>query len=442
MKVNKGLTRRHILSGLAAAPVLSGLSPFLPAGMARAGDPPKRLLTIFHPMGYLEPTFWPTAEGTGYKLDPVLAALEPWKSQLIFPDGLLLLAPEGNEHFTGMGSIFTGSKGTDGWASGASFDYLIAEHLHAQEKTAHKYLALGVNAVNNDFSGDHCFFSGHKKYFIRDNEPQSVFDTVFSRLPASGMVDQTAFLRIKAQKKSVIDLIKSDLDRICSKVGAQEKVKCEAHLDSVRAMERNLATMESPLGCTKPQRVSGGDLTQTIEAQFDMIASAFACDQTRVISLTMGQCNGGLDLVEGVNQHDTTHKIGDSPNDPTPVENHKRMDRYITSRWAQLFKKLDSYKEGNGSMLDNTLIVMASDTTTSLNATTRGPHEHKRMTYLLAGGSNFAFKTGRHIKLANPNDKVKTSQNRLLVSVSRAFGRNIDKFGDGDLGSGPLPGLL
>ncbi len=442
--MSQRISRRHILRGIAAAPVLSGLSPFLPAGMVRAADAPKRLLTIFHPMGWLEPTFWPTADGTGFKLDPVMAALEPWKSKLIFPDGLLLRAPPGNEHGCGMGAVFTGSlnhPGDPGLPTTASYDYLIAEHLYQQHQTPHKYLALGVQAVNNNFGGDHCFYSGPNKYFIKDNAPASVFDTVFSRLQTSGMVADGALARVKAEKKSVIDLVKADLDRICRKVGAQEKIKCEAHLDSIRAIELNLANMASPMTCSKPARPSGDELTQKMEAQFDMIAAAFACDQTRVVSLTMGQCNGGLDVIPGVNQHNTTHAVGDAPNDPTPVENHKRIDQYLATRYAQLFKKLDAYKEGNGSLLDNTLVVMASDTTTHVNPRTRGPHNHSRMTFLMAGGSNFAFPTGRHIKIANPSDKTKSTHHRLLVSISRAFGRTVDKIGDNDPSSGPLPEL-
>lgn len=63
------------------------------------------------------------------------------------------------------------------------------------------------------------------------------------------------------------------------------------------------------------------------------------------------------------------------------------------------------------------------------------------MTFLMAGGSNFAFRTGRHIKVANPNNATKSTHHRLLVSVSRAFGRNVDKIGDNDPSSGPLPEL-
>ena len=68
-------------------------------------------------------------------------------------------------------------------------------------------------------------------------------------------------------------------------------------------------------------------------------------------------------------------------------------------------------------------------------------HHHSRMTYLLAGGGNFAFKTGRHVKLASPNDPKKTSQHRLLTSISQAFGRQVDKVGNFDPASGPLAGL-
>jgi Protein of unknown function (DUF1552) len=440
--MSKAYSRRNVLGGLAAAPVLSALSPFLPVGMVSAATPPKRLLTIFHPMGYLESTFWPTSDASGYKLDANMAALEPWKSKLIFPDGIVLHNSGGNAHGAGVVAVFTGSSPKPLYPSSPSYDYLIAEHLYAQEKTPHKYLALGVDAHNNAHEANHAFYTGPGKYIVKDNSPASVFDTVFSRLAGTGMVDESAILRAKAQKKSVIDLIKSDLDRICRKVGAQEKAKCEAHLDSIRAMELNLATLPAPMTCTKPARPSGGGFAQTADAQFDMIAAAFACDQTRVASITMGHCNGGIDVVSGVNQHDTTHAVGDRAGDPGPVNDHKRLDQVFTQRWAQLFKKLDSYKEGNGSLLDNTLVLISSDTTTGMAAGSRGAHQHRRMTFLMGGGANFAFKTGRHIKLASPNDKAKTSHHRLLTSISRAFGLNVNKVGDFDPSSGPLEGLL
>lgn len=440
--MSNAISRRGILGGLAAGPLLSALSPFLPVGMAKAADVPKRLLVIFHPMGYLESTFWPTADGTGYKLDPTMAALDPWKSKLLFPDGLLLHAASGNEHGMGMSAVFTGSAPKGQYPNSASFDYAIAEHLYAQEKTAHKYLALGVDAHNNSHEANHCFFSGPGKYLVKDNSPASVFDTLFSRLQAKGTVNEADLARIKLQKKSVIDLMKADLDRICSKVGGQEKIKCEAHLESIRGIETKLASMDSSKqGCEKPARPQGDSLAQRTDAQFDMIAAAFACDQTRVVSLTMGHCNGGLDVVSGVNHHDTTHHVGDRPNDPNPVADHKRIDQFFTTRWAQLFKKLDAYKEANGSLLDNTLVVIGSDTTTGMGTGSRGAHKHRRMTYLLAGGSNFAFQTGRHIKMAAPNDKMKSTQHRLFVSISRKFGMNVDKVGDYDPSSGPLQEL-
>lgn len=447
--ITKAISRRNVLRGLAAAPVLSSLSPFLPSAVVRAAEAPKRLLSIFHPLGFLESAFWPSADPSGYKLSAPMSPLDPWKSQLIFADGIVLHpSPDsGNEHGSGMLANFTGStvrKDELGMPTTASYDHFIAEHLFAKEQTPHKYLALGVYSTNNDFAGDHCFYSGPGQFYVKDNDPASVFQTLFGKL-SGGMIDNTALLRAKAEKKSIIDYVKGDLDRICRKVGAQEKIKCDAHLESIRGMERALAALDDgKTECSKPAAPPSSveDTAKIIGAQSDMIAAAFACDQTRVISLTMGHSNGNLDPVPGFDLHGVTHAVGDSPKDPAPVEKHKVHDQFIATQFAQLLKKLDSYKEGNGSMLDNTLIVMCSDTTTRHGGPTApGAHEHRRMTYLLAGGGNFAFKTGRHIKLANPNDPKKTSQHRLLTSVSKAFGRPVDKVGNFDPGSGPLPGL-
>ena len=144
----------------------------------------------------------------------------------------------------------------------------------------------------------------------------------------------------------------------------------------------------------------------------------------------------------------TAHAIADQKGQSVDLDNHKKYDRWYAARWAYLLGKLDSIKEGNGTMLDNTLVVFGSDTTT-LQVLDLGPHNHYRFPLWMAGGGNFAFKTGHSIKLpspmkgpGSPGDVAKwTVHQRLLTSIGQAFGMPITKFGDFDPGSGPIPQL-
>ena len=180
----------------------------------------------------------------------------------------------------------------------------------------------------------------------------------------------------------------------------------------------------------------------------DIIAAAFACDLTRTSSLQIGVCDGFGDIGGYANQHNTTHNSGSGASQTT-LDDHKKWDRYYADHFAYLLGKLDSIKEGNGTLLDNTLIVFGTDTTTGRTFSNPGAHAFYRFPLWLAGGGNFAFKTGRYLKLPTGPDPLSPAavgkwlpHQRLLTSVVRAFGVNVDKFGSMDPGTGPLPGLI
>jgi len=184
-------------------------------------------------------------------------------------------------------------------------------------------------------------------------------------------------------------------------------------------------------GCAKPTLASGG-LEGSVHAQINLITAAFACDMTRHASLQLGVCDGSMDAIPGVNQHATTHAIGDNHGQPQDLDNHKKYDRWYADRWAYLLGKLEGIKEGAGTLLDNTLVLFGSDTTTLQNLDL-GPHDHVRFPLWMAGGGGFAFKTGQVIKLPSPN-KLPGNQSeagqwtvhqRLLTSICQAFGMNV-----------------
>lgn len=250
--------------------------------------------------------------------------------------------------------------------------------------------------------------------------------------------DNTAFLKAKALKQRVIDTSRAELKAVCDRIGAAEKAMCDAHLQGISQLESRLNGLQpvASAGCSKPAApVSSGDPQPTIRANMDLIRSAFACDMSRVATLQMGGADGGISVSGFANQHETTHAVN--------IGDHKKWDAWWASQWAYLLQQLDSVKEGNGTLLDNTLIVFGSDTTTAQSLST-GAHEFYRFPIWLAGGSNFAFKTGRTIKLATPARPANAQwryHNTLLVSVARAFGLDINTFGTWDQGKGPMAEL-
>lgn len=483
-------SRRRMLAAVAAAGGVSRLAPFLPKSV-RAASAPKRILSVFHPMGYLENSFWPTGTGADLTLGETMTALNQWKSKLIYLDGLALYGPQwffsndDNEHAAGGTMVFTGSKKA-GFATGPSIEQAVADHQYAQAKTQFRALALGVNAgTPSDHTG--VFFSKSQTPVAAQGSPQAVFDMLFkgSNLPTapggSGgtggggtpppAIDTSAIERNRKQQQSVLNLVKADLTRVRGLAGKADQHKIDEHLDGVSSLENRLKLMAggtttpsapssgtstpapagtASQGCAKPAFSPPSKIEDRVHTQMDLIAAAFACDLTRSASLQLGICDGGVDdAVPGVNQHNTTHAIGDAKGQQVDIENHKKYDRWFAARWAYLLNRLDAIKEGNGSVLDNTLILFGSDTTT-LQTSTLGPHNHHRFPLWMAGGGNFAFKTRQAIKLPNParspGSKLDVAKwvvhQRLLTSIGQAFGMSIEKFGDNDPGSGTIAQLM
>lgn len=483
-------SRRQMLAAVAAAGGASRLGPFLPKSVYAAGAP-KRILTIFSPLGYLENSFWPSGTGASFTLGETMSALNPWKSKLLYLDGLTVYGPQwyfpnndDNEHANGGNMVFTGSKKT-GYSLGPSIEQAVADHQYGQVKTQYRALALGVNAgTPSPHTG--VFFSKAQTPVTAQNSAQATFDMLFKNfagptLPGTpstpgaptppATVDSSAADRARKQDQAVLNSVKSDLSRIRVLAGRDDRDKVDAHLDGISSLENRIKLMsgtQAPTkpaaptpstppvaagsaseGCAKPALAAAGSIEARTHAQMDLIAAAFACDLTRSASLQLGICDGGMDeAVPGVDHHGTTHAVGDKMGQATDIDNHKKYDRWFAARWAYLLGRLDSIKEGNGTLLDNTLIVFGSDTTT-LQVQTLGPHNHSRFPLWMAGGGNFAFKTGQSIKLPTPatlpgspaaTGKFVVHQ-RLLTSICQAFGMGVESFGTLDPGKGPVAQL-
>lgn len=466
-------SRRRMLAAVAAAGGAARLGPFLPHSVY-AATAPKRILTVFHPMGYLESSFWPTGTGANFTLGETQSALNPFKSKLLYLDGLALYGPQyffgndDNEHATGGNMVFTGSK-KRGFANGPSVEQAIADHQYNQTKTQYRALALGVNAgAPNEHAG--VFYSKAQTPVTAQASVRATFDMLFKNSAApttpGGMttpIDTSAIERARKQQQSVLNLVKGDLSRIRALAGKDDQEKCDAHLGGVSSLENRLKLMSSSggtpstpapgsggTGCAKPPvPIQAAGIAERTHAQMDLITAAFACDLTRSVSLQLGICDGGMDeAVPGVNQHNTTHAIADKMGQQVDIDNHKKYDRWYAARWAYLLGKLDSIKEGEGTLLDNTLILFGSDTTT-IQQLALGPHYHFRFPLWMAGGGNFAFKTGQALKLSAPSrapgnagDVAQwTVHQRLLTSICQRFGMPVETFGDNDPGRGALNAL-
>jgi hypothetical protein len=170
-----------------------------------------------------------------------------------------------------------------------------------------------------------------------------------------------------------------------------------------------------------------------LDLQQDLLVASLACDMTRVASLQyrLGENDSDRYTWLGINHeghHGLTH-AGDS--NVVERANLTKIYTWYADRFARFLDRLAAVKEGNGTLLDKTLVVWGSELGKGNN------HSFDRVPFVTAGGCGGGVRTGRFLEYP-----AGTPHNRLLVSMCHAMGRaDIETFGATDTGRGPLPGF-
>lgn len=352
-----------------------------------------------------------------------------------------------NEHGKGIKMIFTGAKTNNDslfTAQGPSIDHVVAEKIGGE--TRFRNLVLGV--ATNSGKHSNAFWAGNGKPVQAEEDVNAAFNRLFANFTGGGgaSADSAKLEEMRLRKQSVIDMIRSDLERVRVKIGASQRDKIDAHLDAVRSLEKRVADASlSGVGCAKPGAPRASDKGAQIRAQMDTIVAAFACDLTRVAGLQIGHADGGP-TPEG-DRHNTAHSTGGGSK--SAAETYRKQDVWNAAHVLHLLESMSRVKENNGTLLDNTLILFGTDTQGWMRGG-GGVHASLRTPMFIAGGSNFAFKTGRHLMVSGAwkstdkngsNDKSIPTHHRVLVAVAQKFGVTGNNFGNLDPGNGPLAGL-
>jgi len=435
---NSAFSRRAFLGGIGGA---AALAPFVPLLESEAGvaEFPKRLIVLFSANGTLHENWVPQGGESDFTLSTILAPLEPYRSSLVVLDGLEVIRQGlGDGHQMGMGSLWTGSQllagefmggdgGSAGYAGHASVDQVVANAIGTE--TPYKSLEFGVQTGGANVWTRMSYADSNQPLPPEDN-PQAMFDRIFGDLD----VDPAGIEKLKAERRSVIDLVKGDLESLQSRYGGGDRIKVEKHLDAIRAVEtRNEAAV--PV-CDEPQLdlsmdpFANDNFPVVVQRQIDLMVMAMACDLTRVASL---QCSASVSgtlfswLGQSTGHHDLSH-LGDD--DPTMIDQITGVNIWYAEQVKYLLDALAAVPEGEGTLLDNTLVVWG-------NELSRGnSHGNRPVPFVLAGGAGGAMQGGRYLAYDQ------TPHNRMLVSICQMMGMtDLDTFGDNDPASGGLVGL-
>jgi hypothetical protein len=440
--MRRKLGRRAFLRGAAAGSALFTL-PFLSALEARGEGFafPKRLVVFFSPNGTIRESWAPSGGEQDFSLSKILSPLEAFRDKLIVVDGVDMVSSDhgpGDGHQKGMGHMLTatellpgdfkggGDNTSSGWAGGISVDQRIAQHLGVES------LDLGVQVKGKNV-WTRMSYDGPDMPRDPVEDPYAAFDQIFGNLTS----DPADLERIRLQRQSVLDYVKDDIAKLSARLSSADRPKLEAHLSAVQSVEKKLDP-KGQLGAFCTPAVLGEKLDPFASANFpaigelmmDMTALALACDTTRVVGLQWSKSVGNtqfswLNIAEG--HHDLSHEGNDNAD---AIAKIVAINTWYAGRLAYLLQKLSEIPEGDGTLLDNTVVLWC-------NELGRGnSHTRKKVPWVLAGGAGGSLQTGRYLKVPDG-----TPHNKLHVSLCNAFGIQTDSFGNSAYGTGPLPGL-
>jgi hypothetical protein len=444
-------TRRTALAA-GALPFLAGLfHPPRRAAFAQAAAPPRRLIIFGHTEGSYRKAWLPTGADTAFALSDVLKPLEPWKSKLLVLDGFRNTAGEmnlkGDTHGKAISAALTGAAVSQRIepvyvAPSESLDQFLGPKLQGPARLATAELSIGTSYFRNNGNGKTNALSypiGGGNMIFGPDLPSTAFDHLFAGITGAGPGADTAEARrLRVMRKSILDSVTADLSSMLARVSADDGRKVQGHLDAIREMEKQIGTAPPvTINCKAPQRPADPDvrdrntIPQSTRLQMDLIVQALACDVTRVVTFSpsdSGFTCGIPWLGEDRDPHLMSH--GKYPGADWPATAAKVM-RWMYEQQAYLMEQLSRVPEGNGTLLDHTLIYAPHEF-----GEDSGLHSYNNLQLSLAGDAGGYLRTGR---LVSFKDKP---HNNLLVTIANAMGVAVNTFGTPALcDGGPIASL-
>ncbi|MES1172433.1 MAG: DUF1552 domain-containing protein [Bacteroidota bacterium] len=442
-------SRRALLKGLGVG---MGMLPLLNAEkvIAQTGGVAKRLVCITWTNGIVPTSFYPPAGALTAALPATLAPLEMWKSKILAIRGKgsgnamggidsKTMIDDGNRFggHSAYPSLLTGtSKGTS-----PSIDTLLSDSLKTQG-FANPQLNLGCRPYSSSTS-----WRAGKVKNTAETDPYRLYTRLFAGIPAGGggttppPPTTPAADPLLARRKSVIDRLVPDLTAFASKLGVDDKAKVNAHLESIRSIEKQL--MATPVGgggggggagCKAPPNTPAGltfsqvaNFPNHVKLMMDIIAASVKCDISRAITLDLIDDGGGNSLTYPWLEMASPDYHAIAHNGSKDYAKKTVIDAWYYTQVANLVGQLAANPEGSATSLDNTVILVANDMNEGSN------HDVTGLPFLIIGSGGGFFKQGQCIQLA-----ANAPVNQLLASVAHAVGLQVASVGDkypGDLDS-------
>lgn len=433
----KALARRTFLRGLGTAIALPMLDSMIPAMAATAGaKAPMRLGFVYVPNGIIQKDWLPKTEGSGFDFMPTMKPLEPFREKLLVLSNLAqvngrALGDGGGDHARAGATWLTGvhpkkTQGVDIHA-GISADQLAAREM--AKSTQFASLEIGIEEpylAGSCDSGYSCAYTNTISWRSPTTpnpveiSPRAVFERLFGD---GGTTDPAVRLKRSQQDRTILDYVSADLARMQSGLGARDKSKLDEYFESIRDIERRIqkaeqqsATMKMPV-MERPVGIPDS-FEEHARLMADLMVIAWQTDMTRVVTFMMAR-EGSNRSYREIGVPDGHHAVTHHQNDPEKIAKTQKIDEHHVKSFAYLLKRLDETKDGDGTLLDHSLLLYGSSIRDG------NVHDHHDLPLVLAGGKSAGIKGGRHIRY-----KPETPMNNLLLTLLDRSGVPGDTLGD------------
>lgn len=442
MITRKALPRRTFLRGMGTAAVALPFLDAMAPAMTASAKPPVRMAFFYVPNGMIMDAWNPSYEGKLQELPRTLKAMEPFKDDVLMLGNLThntgrALLDGAGDHGRCCGSYLTGvqvKKSLVEIKNGISFDQIVANEIGKQ--TRFPSLELGMEDARQAGDCDSGYSCAYTNNMAWRSETQPLPPTLdpralFERLFGTGQpMTPAERLRQAKYRRSILDYVTDDTHKLEATLGPTDRRKLDEYLSSIREVERQIERAEKDNQqidphMDKPYGIPA-DFAEHFRMMSNMIAIAFQADQTRIVTFLMTREGSSrpyreLDIPDG--HHPLTHHR----NQAELMEKVRRINEYHVRQFAGVVEKLKATKEGDGTLLDNSMLVYGA------GLSDPNAHLHEDLPTIIVGKGGNYFKTGRRIVA-----RRETPMCNLFLTMMDRMGVHVENFGDS---TGRLEGL-
>src|SRR5687767_7738249 len=430
----KALPRRTFLRGMGASLALPLLDAMIPAASAAAKSaalPVKRLGYVFMPMGCDQSRWTPQAtDGRLGELSPILRSLAPVKGHVTALTNLELRNAYPGSHATSNSAFLSAAKAKHTESSdyylGTTADQLAAQQIGRETQLPSIGLSMDMLQTTGQCdNGYACVYQNNLSWsspttpLPSEAHPRIVFERLFGE--GGSLAERRAALRKRA---SLLDWITEDIANLKRQLGPGDQAKVSEYLDTVREVERRIQKAEAdaadsglPADLDRPLGVPAA-YADHAKLMFDLQVLAMQGDITRITTFQLARETSNRTYPE-IGVSDPHHPLSHHGNDPAKIERMARINQFHVSLFAEFLGKLKATPEGNGNLLDHSLILYGS------GIGNPNVHDHTNLPILVAGGAATGMKGGRHLKYAKP-----TPLANLHLTLLDKVGVHLESFAD------------